>query len=650
MNKNLKLYPQGFIFSEITIHNLPEHFNFKKVVDKFNYYYDESIKPFTFEIDDKFIIIHGHFIYVGEEISTDLDLLSYLLDAYWNDFESYLEILDFIGGRYAVVIGNKNHVEVFQDAAGTRSVYFSTDNNALSSHVHLLTDNFECKNDEWVEKYNGLKNFSTFTPYENIKSMVPNFSLNFYTKDIKRFFPRRDNKYKDFTENEKFEIIETCWSKQFKYFNNEFDSILHSISGGFDSRVSLALSKSFIDEIQFFTYTLSRKNINSNKRFQKTLDTDKLIVNTILKDISLKHDFLYFADEKLHLNHEQSNILSKNTINQHGWALIPHYLKTFTNGKHVHIRNNVTAICKSPYITNPQGGTPNDLKQRIHRSLKVEQNQAGSGNLENLINEEIATLGYENDLYGFDALDLYYLEVRLGRWHAEVLNETDIVYETANPYNVRAMIEASLAFPKGKRIENYISTELINRNYSILNFYGKNTILNMYEQSKKDNINKDINNLNNYFNEFTIFDDERNYVTTVPSNKNTLLLPKEFLLKDFYSEIFFTFNKTRGIVQIDLYNQYNAQKGDGYLCYEIFKNDILLLTEDISKWGMINNINIMNMSKDDKVKIVVRTIKTCTTSAWEKASKISIKNYKEAYTKTFSEQEITCTSPYSILK
>jgi len=650
MNRNSKVYPQGFIFSEKTLNNLPEYFNFKKVADKFNYYYDESAKSSIFEIDDTFIIIHGHFIYVGEEISTNLDLLSHLLDAYWNEFESFLEILDFIGGRYAVIIGNKDHVEIFQDTAGTRSVYFSTDNNVLSSHVHLLTDNFECHNDKLVEKYEAFKNFSTFTPFENIKSMVPNFSLNFYTKDIKRFFPRKDNKYKDLSENEKFEIIETCWSKQFNYFINEFDSILHSISGGFDSRVSLALSRNFIDEIQFFTYTLSKKNINSNKRFQKTLDTDKLIVNTILKDIPLKHDFLYFADEKLPLSYKQKDVLLKNTINQHGWALIPHFLHTFTNDKHIHIRNNVTAICKSPYIIGPQGDAPSDLKQRIYRSLKVEQNQSDFRSLEKMINEEIAYLGYEDDLHGFNVLDLYYLEIRLGRWHAEVLNETDIVYETANPFNVRAMIEASLAFPKNKRIENYISTELINRNYPILNFYGKNTTLNMYEQSKKDKLNEDNDDFNNYFNEFAIFNDKKNYVTTIPANKNTLLLPTEFLLKDFYSEIAFTFNKTKGIIQIDLHNEYNAQKGDGYLCYEIFKNDILLLTEDISNWGMVNNINIMNMNKGDTVKIVVRALKTCTTSSWEKASKIRIKNYKEAYTKTLSEREITCTSPYSILK
>src|SRR5699024_5282378 len=99
-------------------------------------------------------------------------------------------------------------------------------------------------------------------------------------------------------------------------------------------------------------------------------------------------------------------------------------------------------------------------------------------------------LNYGVNIYDYHILDLYHWEVRMGRWHPEILNTHDIIFDTISPFNHRAMIEVSLSFSYEKRRDEYLFKELINRNYSILNFYGDNTLKNLYEQKRDEKYEK----------------------------------------------------------------------------------------------------------------------------------------------------------------
>src|SRR5699024_10559980 len=149
----------------------------------------------------------------------------------------------------------KENVDIYPDATITRTTYYSTEHNVIASHAALINDQFKYGLLKNIAKIPEYTNSLLSTPYNNIKSMLPNYYLNFYKKKQYRFFPREKNKYKTLTEKQRFELFEKFWSKQAKYFFSEFDNFILSLSGGGDSRFLFALLKEYKEKVQFFTYT-----------------------------------------------------------------------------------------------------------------------------------------------------------------------------------------------------------------------------------------------------------------------------------------------------------------------------------------------------------------------------------------------------------
>src|SRR5699024_9395198 len=93
-------------------------------------------------------------------------------------------------------------------------------------------------------------------------------------------------------------------------------------------------------------------------------------------------------------------------------------------------------------------------------------------------------LGYTDFIYDYHLLDLYLWEIRLSRWHSEILNTHDVCFETLSPFNHRILLEIALSFNYEYRKNGQMFQELININWPVLNFFGDNNIKNMYESNK----------------------------------------------------------------------------------------------------------------------------------------------------------------------
>src|SRR5699024_8664723 len=105
--------------------------------------------------------------------------------------------------------------------------------------------------------------------------------------------------------------------------------------------------------------------------------------------------------------------------------------------------------------------------------------------IENQYDLFVKKLNFGENIFDYHIMDINYWEVRMGRWHAEVINNHDILFDTISPYNHRALIDVTLAFPYKKRKSEYVFKEIINRNTPILNFFGDNNIKNIYEQNRE---------------------------------------------------------------------------------------------------------------------------------------------------------------------
>lgn len=649
MSKEIKLYPYGFILSDETIKNIPEQYNQLRIFDKYDYCFDSTYNPSVFETKTSFIIIHGHFVHIGfDENINNPDLPTYLLNKYLNNYDEFLNTLDFIAGRYVIIIGDEVSIRVYPDATNSRSSYYTTDRIVVSSHANLIADNFIYERDQFNQKMPKMNYSFDNSPYINIKSSVPNYYVDMKSKTATRFFPRENNKYTSLDEEEKFEMIEKLWKSQIDYYGNTSNELILSLTGGNDSRISLAMTREHNQDIKFFTYSTKEGEAENEGRFAEVLSVDQYLVKQILKDIPLNHTFFFFNEKRKALSKEDKANLEKNTVLQHGRYILPYYLDTFPGDRVMHIRGNLLEIARSYFYQRDRANDVSSVISTFKFGFKKFFEEVGEAVVDDKLSDSLERLNYGEKLFDYHILDLFYWEDRMGGWHSEVLNETDAAFDTLLPFNMRAIIDISLSFPVSERRSDYMFKELVNRNHPILNFYGRNEKPNLYEQ-QRDQVNTKEERTPALFKEFTVFDVEREEKSKVKTSENTIYIPETHLEKNNFSETTFKFNLDQGIAMIEIYSKYLSSKGKAYLQYEVFKNGELLLSEDAADWNVPNQINIMNMKKGDVISIRITALKNSKANSWERASKLTINNYQEISSKKKSDIDITCTSPYSII-
>src|SRR5699024_248865 len=215
-----------------------------------------------------------------------------------------------------------NHVRIYPDASNSRSNYYSTKKNSVSSHVFLLVDHDDYTRTIFSNELSEIKNALIETPFNEIKSTLPNFYLDFYEKNQKRFFTRKNNAYKLMSEDKKFELIERFWKSQLDYYTKKYSNLIFSLTGGGDSRFSLALTKDYLNNIKFFTYSRTSE-IDSSSPSSLGLSLDHKIVLQMLDVLDIEHKFMFFVEDKIDLSNEDNQLISKNSIARHSSFLIP---------------------------------------------------------------------------------------------------------------------------------------------------------------------------------------------------------------------------------------------------------------------------------------------------------------------------------------
>lgn len=640
-----KLYPFGFVFSDSILESIPNYYQSVRILDTFNYYYDSSVIPYFYQNNNSFVIIHGHFAHVSlsENISKD-NILKELLNTYNNEYTKFLDIIDYLGGRYAIIVCSNQEVRVYQDACGCRSVYYATDGNIIASHAHLIADNHNVKKFPLITGFPKLAFNLTLSPFENVKSMLPNLYLDLFSKNLVRFFPRGENKYLKLSADERLLKVEKLWKGQLKQYMKEYSNVVFSITAGNDSRVSLALAKEYKDKMRFFTYSIVDPE-SKRDYFDKSLFIDKQVVEQILQDISLDHQFFIFERGKQTLSQGELKVVVKNSILSHGRYLLKYYRQAFPDNDLLHIRATLLEIGQATYLKTDIDNSIEPVKSFFLRHVTHNRKKEYLEELSALFDDRISDFQYDNT-YDYHIMDLYYWENRMGRWFPETLNETDSAFETLLPFNMRAIIEISLSYDIADRRNQEMFNELINRNYPVLNFYGKNQSLNLYEQTKAINRNGEERKI--LLNSVGVYNATGKELYQYKATENIMYIPEQYIKKENYAETVFTFRLDKGYADIKLLSQYLNPNGSNYLQYQIYINENIVLIEDISKWKDMNDIRLFGLSKGDEIKLRVLSLKNSSVKSWEIASRVEVLDYSECELDENIDYSVAYTSPISI--
>lgn len=480
----LRPYPHGFaIFRSDANPTLPEEWSTVPLGHSdWIFAHDSHAAPEFIAVGDgdRWALVHGLCLYAGDD-QRDLTPAHRVAQAMMSGHGTLLDLLDVLGGRHVVLVGDDHGFTLYQDATGMRSVYFSQAAAMVSSHALFLNELHPHPRRTPAQGLHGFMRAWDRTPLIGIDALLPNHALSIPRFEISRFFPRAENRYSEWTVQERLDEYRVLWERQWNQLSRHGHDMIMSLTGGQDSRTSLAMLADHMDSIRTFTYTAPGATATE---WGKSLQRDKEIVEQIKRCIDVDHRYLTMVQHGPAVTQDVTALLERNSIGNHGQWLLPYYLREFGNENTIHIRGNIYGLYKSPWGAHEDNDTMRGLREGYNRLTQADAQYESRSSREQHFTQGAERWEYIQDQHGFHRLELLYWEIRLGRWATEIYNETDVAFSTFDPTNLRRLIECALSFSIPHKKSKVFQSELINASYPLLNFPGINNTRNLYEQTR----------------------------------------------------------------------------------------------------------------------------------------------------------------------
>ena len=357
--------------------------------------------------------------------------------------DRFLDLLDGMAGRYVVVRVQDDQAEVFHDAMGSRSVFFTTDAPMVASHAELLArwagrlqrDAFipfitsSSYRSRDVKYLPGL-----LSPYEGIEQLGPNTSVRLPLQKVERYWPRNPLEA-TLPVEAATEALRASLQGLATYLDLKPWPVFIGLTGGSDSRGIFAACQSLSSPPQLFTYVRSElgdREASLDARAAKQLAAE---AGLHLNLIRIKNrPSLNEADTVFdHAFRRSSAYLRTNRI---AWleslaALNPDYQGMFVRGSGGEVLRGFYQTSRHPI----RACHPNVL------AIAYDVN-AGTQVTREAFRRFIERTGFSEEAFaGRDPNDMFYLEHRMGVWGSAVLSEADLAIRSMPGYNDRHLFE-----------------------------------------------------------------------------------------------------------------------------------------------------------------------------------------------------------------
>lgn len=623
-------FPRGFVLGRLRTehaHGIPGAWTSTDLPAEGWFFSYPSNEPPAIERDPQtgaWVLVHGLCLNADPQ-NPDTPPARYLLEHLLIGQDAFYHALDRLGGRHLILQGTPDFLTVYNDAAGTRSVYWSESAQVVASHLALLNEvhPHDRRNDA-QEQRASLGTWDD-TRFAGIKPLLPNHELQIPQWSTERFFPRASNRYTEWSDDDRREEFRSMWATQIRNLRTHHDDLVMSITGGADSRTALSLLLESADDIEFFTYTSAE---GDQSRWGRALAMDKTIVDQLMRVVSLKHQYFRATEQDARVLDELLPVVSRNTPHSHGRWLLPFYYQNFGHRQPIHLRANGFEIGRAHWGVRADNNTFDALKGVYWAETRTRSTGLPEEERRRRFEAGLVDWQWNGELHDYHLLDLYYWEVRSGRWLAEVFNETDIAFDTLLPINVRALYEISLSYPPVSRHGGHLFSELINDTHPVLNFFGKNDVRNLYEQKRDESLGgadtpRDAHHLGSTL----LLTHQDGSETRTARTDTVIMIPKRHFLAGatVAREVRVPTDVDRSTLSFTVDAPYGNQRGEDNFRYEIHVDGEVSACWDGALVSRPVRVSVDECRPTTNVAVVVRALRDRQDiPSWENATRASV--------------------------
>jgi len=423
------------------------------------------------ESDEKHFALIGH-AYNPFEFEIDENVLLRSLAECWSSgHETFKQALNEITGTFLLLIRTPDALFAVQDASGLKACFYGQITNQvyISSHPQLVADITGLTTDPFIEKLVSSKMYNVgnrhlpgnMSPFKELKRLGGNtyLELDHHGFKVHRFFPTSspDAVHSSGEVTKTVAQLAEILTNSIKAVSMKWRRPALSLTGGTDSRTSLAAASECYEDLKLFSF--------DSKASEKL---DSSVAADICEALGLPHT-LYSIPQS---NESVPNFeLNKKIINHNS-----NYYKNMADNE---IRKMIYLEERDEFDVEIKSWSSEIVRVFMERKYEVrlptrltprhfsifQTRFFGTPRLlrktDKIYEEFIDELQFNEASTFYEASDLYYWEVRLGAWGSSVISAFDFCHEVTVPYNNRRFLEIFMTLPRDMRKKDAAHFEII---------------------------------------------------------------------------------------------------------------------------------------------------------------------------------------------
>lgn len=457
-----------FLITRGKLENIPEYLNQVEKLTSAYFYYEKSSNLTQVIDEDVNIIMLGYVLDIRDSKKDSNEILKHLSKQYKISREYFYDALDYLNGRYILIVDDSDDTQVYTDATSMKPIYYW--NKELFGSHEVIVREVVKKNRNVTLKTRWTNGYMDYTGTQSIYKFNCNNYFSFKENQFSRYFPRYD------IENQSAEEIA---EKTIPFLKNQvewlskLDKTLYlSLTGGMDSKVSLAILKSIKSKLNLFTYLIDFEKEKEGPR-KDIYTRDKELVDRLVYNFDLKHKYYNFED--LNIPDEFIKQMKYNFSSAHSDE-VAYLVRENMDFNSIHIKSNIYEMAKLPYtqsgykVTKIEDGY-NISKKWLPRSIRDKNDIGKKMYLDaarrcNLNREEILNANLSMMLY---------LESKLSNWHSSITQETEGIQETFIFFNSKFLLRNLLSLKMDERRNTILLSLYIKAFWPFLNYQVANS-------------------------------------------------------------------------------------------------------------------------------------------------------------------------------
>ena len=469
--------------------------------------------------------------------------------------------LDYINGRYVAIINKNSNPYIYTDASALLPINYSHNEKVVSSHDILIEKVLQHNAGTVNQVQDELLGSFDFTRFEEIFKFNPSLKLNLNEYTFERYYPAKEISRKSIDDILK--ELDLYFREMTKWLKRWDNDIILTLTGGYDSRVSMALTNELSERIEYITY-LHPNPKRLSEAAQKIYDIDLFITKALEKNFRINHTQIDLADYNLTVSEREyyKSILQT----AHSFSLIDYFKNERKFKKALHIKSTVFGMGKSdfPLNKNHNPETYKEMKEFIHG--------VSTAALELPNYNDILSDYYKRNLQsekvgkGRHFFEIFHLESRMGNWHSNVTQETDPELLEFVFVNTRRILDLLQSPSIQERRDKVLYKKIINEYWPALLFIGFN--------EKTFNLDYDRLGIDTakYFNGLTVY--KRTNLAITEVNENTLeIKPDQENVGPDYQYVFKAKNKTNHTQKVEVKSLFKKENARRYINVSIMKSN-----------------------------------------------------------------------------